>query len=147
MTLLFSEKVPRIAGLFWARFFNTWFTNFMVYGSTTEFQLCSAPLLLPLSISLFRSGRLSCHGFLHSCRLLGLIQQTQPAGPGGAGDRNPVFVHPYSLFSRKRKGTPWANRRFAHGNKGSGVHRNAAARDLVKLERGKDSVSTPGNNF
>ena len=33
--------------------------------------------------------------FLCSCRLLGLIQQTQPTGPGGAGDRYPELFHPY----------------------------------------------------
>ena len=34
VTLLFSEKVPRIAGLFWARFWYTWFETFLAYGST-----------------------------------------------------------------------------------------------------------------
>jgi hypothetical protein len=48
VTLLFSEKVPRIAGLFWARFWYTWFETFLAYGSTRSPPLlCLFPLLCP----------------------------------------------------------------------------------------------------
>ena len=60
---------------------------------TTEFFLkqvilfilcfCFATVLVMLRFSLDSS-----------CRLLGGLQHTQPAGPGGAGDRDPDFIHP-----------------------------------------------------
>ena len=66
------------SGLVLGMLLYTWFETFLAYGSTRSSTLkIGEPLLVSVS-----------------CRLLGLLQQTQPAGPGGAGDRYPVLRPP-----------------------------------------------------